>query len=116
MPNERGREPAAEPQQRPAQPQQQLTIKWDDTNMKSSYSNVCNVASTREEVVLLFGINQAWHAGQKEMTVQLTDRLILSPFAAKRLSTLLANVLREHEARFGALPADAARADSPATS
>ncbi len=24
-----------------------LTVKWDDSNMKSSYANVCNVASTR---------------------------------------------------------------------
>ncbi len=28
-------------------------IKWDDSNMKSSYANVCNVTSTREEVVML---------------------------------------------------------------
>jgi hypothetical protein len=86
------------------------TVKWDDANMRSSYANVCNVASTREEVVLLFGINQAWHAGQKEVTVQLTDRIILSPFAAKRLSVLLSNLLREHEGRFGALSID--RVDS----
>jgi len=93
-----------------------LTIKWDDSNMRSSYANVCNVASTREEVVLLFGINQAWHAGQKEVTVQLTDRLILSPFAAKRLSVLLTNVLREYESRFGAVPVDAVRTDTPPAS
>jgi hypothetical protein len=74
------------------------------------------MASTREEVVLLFGINQAWHAGQKEVTVQLTDRLILSPFAAKRLSMLLTNVVREHEARFGPVPVEAARTDPPAAS
>jgi hypothetical protein len=79
-------------------------IRWDDTNMKSSYANVCNVASTREEVVLLFGINQAWHSGQAEIPIQLTDRLILSPHVAKRLSILLDNVLKEYESRFGALP------------
>ena len=33
------------------------TIRWDDSNLKSSYANVCNVSSTREEVVLVFGIN-----------------------------------------------------------
>ena len=84
-------------------------IKWDDANMKSSYANVCNVASTREEVVLLFGINQAWHAGQREVTVQLTDRIILTPFAAKRLAILLNNLMREHESRFGALAVEAPR-------
>lgn len=30
-------------------------LKWDDPNMKTSYANVCNVASTREEVTLLIG-------------------------------------------------------------
>ena len=93
---------------------QQLQVKWDDTNMKSSYANVCNVMSTREEVVLMFGINQAWQAGQKEVTVQLTDRIILSPFAAKRLSLLLSNLVQQHEARFGQLSVEAARPVEPA--
>lgn len=83
---------------------QNVRIKWDDTGLQSSYANVCNVASTREEVVLLFGINQAWHAGQREIPVQLSDRVVMSPHAAKRLSVLLDSVLREYETRFGALP------------
>jgi len=82
-------------------------IKWDDANMKSSYANVCNVTSTREEVVMLFGINQAWNRGQKEVTIQLTDRIIISPYAAKRLAMLLDGVMKEYESRFGALPVDA---------
>ena len=83
-------------------------IKWDDSNMKSSYANVCNVTSTREEVVMLFGMNQAWNRGQKEVTIQLSDRIVVSPYAAKRLSTLLGNVVQEYEARFGPLNVDAA--------
>jgi len=78
-------------------------IKWDDANMKSSYANVCNVTSTREEVVMLFGINQAWNRGQKEVTIQLTDRIIISPYAAKRLAMLLDGVVKEYEKRFGTL-------------
>ncbi len=81
-------------------------VKWDDGNMKSSYANVCNVTSTREEVVLLFGMHQAWQAGQKEVTVQLSDRIVLSPFAAKRLMNLLGNVVGEYEKRFGSLTND----------
>ena len=78
-------------------------IKWDDSQMKSSYANVCNVTSTREEVVMLFGINQAWNRGQKEVTIQLTDRIIISPYAAKRLAVLLEGVVKEYEKRFGDL-------------
>ena len=91
-------------EQQTVQPQgAQMQVKWDDTNMKSAYANVCNVMSTREEVVLMFGVNQAWHAGQKEVTVQLTDRIILSPHAAKRLSLLLTNIVKQYEDRFGQL-------------
>jgi hypothetical protein len=82
-------------------------IKWDDSNMKSSYANVCNVTSTREEVVILFGMNQAWNRGQKEVTIQLTDRIVISPYAAKRMSVLLNSVVKEYENRFGALNIDA---------
>jgi hypothetical protein len=78
-------------------------VRWDDASMKSSYANVCNVTSTREEVVMLFGMHQAWQSGQKEVAVQLSDRIVLNPFAAKRLSSLLTNVLKEYESRFGVL-------------
>jgi len=84
-----------------------MKIKWDDSMMKSSYANVCNVTSTREEVVMLFGMNQAWNRGQKEVTIQLTDRIVISPYAAKRMSLLLANVVKEYETRFGPLNIDA---------
>jgi hypothetical protein len=87
-------------------------IKWDDSGMKSSYANVCNVTSTREEVVLLFGMNQAWNRGQKEVTIHLTDRVVLSPYAAKRLSMLLQGVVNEYEKRFGALNIDVPGADA----
>jgi hypothetical protein len=87
-----------------------LRVKWDDANMRSAYANVCNAVSTREEVVLLFGLNQTWHAGQKDVTVQLTDRIILSPHAAKRLQVLLTQLIKQHEDRFGPLDASAPRA------
>ncbi len=87
----------------------QTKIVWDDSNMRSVYANVSNVAGGREEIVLLFGMNQAWHAAQKEVKVQLTDRVVLSPFAAKRLSILLNNVLQDYEKRYGALEIDVRR-------
>jgi len=85
---------------------QATRIRWDDSNMRSTYANVCNVASTREEVTLLFGTNQSWHTGQKELTVGLSDRIILNPYAAKRLSILLNNVVGEYESRFGEIGLD----------
>ena len=87
----------------PTQTGGQTKIVWDDSNMRSAYANVANVAGGREEIVLLFGMNQAWHAGQQEVNVQLTDRIVLNPFAAKRLSILLNNVLADYEKKFGKL-------------
>ena len=93
----------------------QMRVKWDDSNMRSVYANVCNAVSTREEVVLLFGLNQSWQGGQKDVTVQLTDRIILSPHAAKRLQVLLTQLIKQHEERFGSLDGVAPRAAAPRT-
>ena len=104
---QKGAEPAA-------QAAAQTKIIWDDSNMRSVYANATNVAGGREEIVLLFGMNQAWHAGQKEIRIQLSDRVILSPFAAKRLLLLLNNVLKDYEARYGTL--DLGSPQAPASS
>lgn len=90
-------------------PGNQLKIRWDSSSMRSVYANVCNVAGTREEIVLFFGMNQAWDAAQKEMTVQVSDRIVLSPFVAKRLSILLQNVVRNYETKFGKLDVEPGR-------
>ena len=83
-------------------------VQWDDSRMKTTYANVANAASTREEVTLLFGTNQTWNVVRdNEVKVELTDRIILSPFAAKRLWLLLGGVLKEYESRFGALSIEA---------
>ena len=85
--------------QRPAAPK----INWDDTSMKSSYANVCNAIGTREEVALYFGMSNPSQSGQPEVNVQLSQRVILSPFAAKRLASLLSNVVEQYETRWGSL-------------
>jgi hypothetical protein len=64
----------------------QTKIVWDDSNMRSVYANVSNVAGGREEIVLLFGMNQAWHAGQSEVK-----------------EVLLNNVVADYERKFGKL-------------
>lgn len=84
------------------------TIKWDVASMQTSYANVCNVSSTREEFTLLFGINKTWNPEQRELTVDMSDRIILNPFAAKRMAALLANVIRQYEERYGEISMEAA--------
>jgi phage-related minor tail protein len=81
-------------------------IHWDQAKMKTTYANVCNVSSTREEVSILFGTNQTVNVAQNGITVELTDRIILNPYAAKRLANILTGVLQQYEAAFGPLPID----------
>ena len=82
---------------------QQPKIVWDDSKMNTSYANVCNVLGTREEITLLFGAHQAWRADQKEVRVMLSDRVVLNPYAAKRLMLMLEKGLKEYETKFGEL-------------
>ena len=78
-------------------------INWDDTQMQSTYANVCNAVGTREEVVLFFGISNPPNSEGVDLSVKLSDRVILSPHAAKRLASLLGNVVTQYEQRWGAL-------------
>lgn len=81
----------------------QQKVRFDSTNIKSTYCNVCNATSTREEVVINFGVNKTWDQGGQDLEVQLEHRIILSPFAAKRLQDMLARLIGEHEQRYGKL-------------
>lgn len=79
-------------------------VEWDDSKMDTTYANVANSASTREEVALVFGTNKTWKITEdKPVKIELTNRIILSPYAAKRFSMILNGVLDEYESRFGKL-------------
>lgn len=92
---------------RPAVP----AVNWDDSEMRTSYANVVNASSTREEMTLFFGTNLTWNPSQaKEFHVRLNDRIVLNPHAAKRLWILLGAILKEYESRFGELRVEGAGA------
>ena len=93
---EASREAAAQPK-----------VNWDDSDMDTTYANVVNAASTREEVILLFGTNQSWKGVEDQVNVSLSNRIILNPYAAKRLAILLGGVVTAYEERFGVLGAEA---------
>src|SRR5258708_15412625 len=37
-------------------------LQWDDRKMATTFANVVNIQSTREQVDLFFGTNQTWNA------------------------------------------------------
>jgi hypothetical protein len=80
--------------------------------MSTSYANVVNVSMTREECGLFFGTNlTSGIGGLSEVTIRLSDRIIMTPHAAKRLSILLEANLRAYEDRYGKL--EVQRPDQP---
>lgn len=85
-------------------PDSNVTLNWDTSQMETTYANSVNASSTREEVSLFFGTNQAWNVTPgDEIRIKLSDRIVLNPFAAKRLLALLQQIIDEYEKRFGAL-------------
>ncbi|WP_392713406.1 DUF3467 domain-containing protein [Rhizobium ruizarguesonis] len=78
-------------------------VHLNTANLKSTYCNVCNATSTREEVVLNFGTNHNWDRPQRDLEIELHHRIVLSPFAAKRLRDLMTKLIDEHERRYGEL-------------
>ncbi|MDS4013406.1 MAG: DUF3467 domain-containing protein [Candidatus Accumulibacter sp.] len=78
-------------------------VKWNVEQLKSSYVNFANANSTREEVVMNFGLNASWDRSQPEMEIELAHRIVMSPFAAKRLAELLNKLIAEYESRYGEL-------------
>ena len=78
-------------------------VRLDTTRMKSSYCNVCNATSTREEVVVNFGLNQSWDRPDGDLEIEIQHRVILSPHAAAKLRDVLNELIGEYEGRYGPL-------------
>ncbi|MEP9378773.1 DUF3467 domain-containing protein [Aquabacter sp. CN5-332] len=82
-------------------------VLWDDSKMTTHFANVVNIQSTLEQVDLFFGTNKTWNvANDKQVRIELTDRIILSPHAAKRLWLALGGVLKDYETKHGILKVD----------
>ena len=81
-----------------------MSIIWHDEKMESVYANIGTATANRDEFFLLFGTHQNWRgnsAETKEVDVQLSKRIVMSPFAAKRLAAILASSIKVYEDQFG---------------
>ena len=86
----------------PADPNPQPEVVWNDGNMMTTFANVVNIQSSPEQLDICFGTNHTWNVGNKnKVKVELTNRIIMNPMAAKRLLQALGRVLQQHESRYG---------------
>jgi hypothetical protein len=81
-----------------------IKINWHDDNMASHYANIGTATANREEFFLLFGTHQHWRGDvseTKSVDVNLAHRIVMSPFAAKRLAIILNQSVKAYEDQFG---------------
>src|SRR4051812_18512708 len=86
----------------------QSEIVLNDKGAHAAYSNFARVTATPEEVIVDFALNpNPFQTGKQEVNV--TQRLIMNFYTAKRLCSALAMTLQRHEATFGSIELDVRR-------
>lgn len=98
--------PAPPAESRPQQQQQQEGVQIDDSGVQAKYSNFCRVSSTPEEVILDLGLNPQPTGGPDQPPIQVSQRVVLNHYTAKRLLHALGAALQRHEQTFGPLETD----------
>ena len=71
-------------------------VRWDVADTTTRCGLVPGATFSREEVSLLVA-ERTVRTGEREVTVQVSDRIIVSPFTAKRLLVLLGTILARQE-------------------
>jgi hypothetical protein len=98
---------AAEESAAPTQPpRSQIDI--NDSKCFASYANFCRVTGTPEELIVDFGLNKQV-GPQVSETIDISQRIIVNFFTAKRLLAALHMAVQRHEAAFGTLETDVQR-------
>src|SRR5258708_1007597 len=94
------------PEQQPAPVQAEIILV--ETHTHAAYSNFARVTSTAEEVIIDFCLNpNPFATGRQE--IQVSQRLIMNFFTAKRLFSALGMTLQRHEQTFGPIELDIRR-------
>ena len=89
----------------PEPPPEQVTprtISLDEASVKTSYSNFCYTAGTREGLLLGFGFHD-WQPGNP---IKVDAKVEMSYYNAKRLLATLNQVIKRHETAFGEIEVD----------
>jgi hypothetical protein len=90
---------------------QEVMVRIDERNLRTTYANAFRTNATAEEVMLDFGLNLLGappkEGAQPEIVFQVTERIILNYYQAKRLALAMGQIVRRHEGQFGELELDA---------
>ena len=89
--------------QQAAEAQQRGSLRFNYANAPLHYANLALVTSTPEEVILNFGVSAVPPSPEREVTVDITNRIILSYPSAKRLAIKLGNIISRYEEAQGVI-------------
>jgi hypothetical protein len=81
------------------------TVPINITNAHVAYTNFCRVTGTPEELIIDFGLNAQPQPMPIE-PIEISERIILNYYTAKRLLAALHMSVQRHEAAFGVLEVD----------
>ncbi len=98
-------EPTA-PQVAPAAHEgQRQQVSVDASKAHAAYANFCRVTGTPEELIIDFGLNTQ-PMGVPTEPIEISERIVMNYFTAKRMVAALRMSLQRHEAAFGVLETD----------
>jgi hypothetical protein len=80
-------------------------IQCDSSRTRACYANFCRVTGTPEELIIDFGLNTQ-PMGVPTEPIEISERIVMNYFTAKRMLAALHMSLQRHEAAFGNLETD----------
>lgn len=105
-------EPAVGPGDARGQAPVRTEVRFDDSRTIACYANFCRVTGTPEELIIDFGLNNQ-PMGTPTEPIQISQRIIVNFFTAKRLLGALSMSVQRHEAAFGVLETDVQKRVQP---
>jgi hypothetical protein len=81
------------------------TVSVDASKAHAAYANFCRVTGTPEELIIDFGLNTQ-PMGPPAEPIEISERIVMNYFTAKRMMAALQMSLQRHEAAFGVLETD----------
>ncbi len=78
-----------------------VQLQLNEANLETTYANVANVWGNREEIMLDFGMSSIRRGAGANISLQMSKRIVMNAFTAKRLALMLQQAIQTYEAKFG---------------
>ncbi len=94
--------------------EQQRVVQINDEKAVCAYANFCRVSGAPEEMIIDFGLNPQ-PVGIPTTPINISQRVVMNYYTAKRMLHALQLTLQRHEATFGVIEIDLNRRARPTT-